>query len=338
MTEFWQTVFPTPGRNEITAQKAEAAGWDGIVFPDTQCLAGDIYSAMCLAAKATSRLKIGTAVTNPITRHAAVTASAISTVQVESGGRAILGIGRGDSSLGYIGRSPAPVGTLDAYVDALQRYLRGDAVDIDGYSSRIQWLDDDHLARHPKPPVDIAATGPRVIGVGARLADRLTFALGANPDRIRKAMSDARRERESSGSDPDTIEFGAYINIACDDDIARACSIVRGSVGTYAHFTGMSKSNSTGLQDAAIFESIGSNYDMANHARGDAGHMKDVPDEFISRFAVTGSTAYCIDRLAEIASLGINRFVLLTGSRGGVPGAMAASQQRLTEEVFPAFR
>lgn len=68
---------------------AERDGWDGLYFPDTQCLAGDIYSAMCLAAKATKHLKVGTAVTNPVTRHPSVTASAIATVQVESDGRAV---------------------------------------------------------------------------------------------------------------------------------------------------------------------------------------------------------------------------------------------------------
>ena len=108
MTEFWQITFPMPGRSETQARAAEEKGWDGLFFADTQCLSGDIYSAMCLAAKVTTTLQVGTAVTNPVTRHPAVTASAISTVQVESKGRAVLGIGRGDSSLGYIGRKPAP--------------------------------------------------------------------------------------------------------------------------------------------------------------------------------------------------------------------------------------
>ena len=102
MTEFWQITFPMPGNSERAARSAEDHGWDGLYFADTQCLSGDIYSAMCLAAKATSRLKVGTSVTNPVTRLPAVTASAITTVQVESDGRAVLGIGRGDSSLGYL--------------------------------------------------------------------------------------------------------------------------------------------------------------------------------------------------------------------------------------------
>ena len=182
MAEFWQLTFPTPGNSENVARRAEQGGWDGQYFADTQCLSGDIYSAMCLAARATTRLKVGTSVTNPVTRHPAVTASAIATVQVESGGRAVLGIGRGDSSLGYLGQKPASWRTLETYVDQLQRYLRGDAVDLDGYASRNMWI---QSSGQPKVPVDVAATGPRVISLGARLAERVTFALGADAQRIR---------------------------------------------------------------------------------------------------------------------------------------------------------
>lgn len=48
MAEFWRISFPVPGQSELMAQSAEQQGWDGLFFPDTQCLSGDIYSAMCL--------------------------------------------------------------------------------------------------------------------------------------------------------------------------------------------------------------------------------------------------------------------------------------------------
>ena len=45
----------------------------------------------------------------------------------------------------------------------------------------------------PKVPLDVAATGPRVIGVGARHAERITFAVGASHDRIRGSVERARQ-------------------------------------------------------------------------------------------------------------------------------------------------
>ena len=335
MAEFWQLKFPIPGQSETVARAAEEAGFDGLYFADTQCLSGDIYSAMCLAARATTRLKVGTAVTNPVTRHPAVTASAIATVQVESGGRAVLGIGRGDSSLAYLGQKPASWRTLENYVDQLQRYLRGEAVDLDGYASRNMWI---QKSGQPKVPVDVAATGPRVISLGARLADRVTFAVGADVSRMRAALGAARSARESAGLDPAGISLGAYINVGCHPDVGQAREIVKGQVGSFAHFTGMSGENSRGLQDAETFRHIGANYDMANHGLAAGRHLQAVGDDFISRFAVTGSPSYCVDRLGELIELGLDRLVLLTGSRDGDQVRIAAGVERLGSEVLPQLR
>jgi len=70
------------------ARMLEDSGFDGIGIVDTQNLPRTRTPSCALAAHATKHLKLRTAVTNPVTRHPAVTASAIATVQAESGGRA----------------------------------------------------------------------------------------------------------------------------------------------------------------------------------------------------------------------------------------------------------
>ena len=109
MTEFWTISYPLPGTPEKSSQLAEKQGWDGILYTDSQNHNGDCYAALAIAAKATKRIGLGTGVTNPYTRHAAVTASAISTIQVESNGRAVLGVGRGDSAMARRGLRPSPL-------------------------------------------------------------------------------------------------------------------------------------------------------------------------------------------------------------------------------------
>lgn len=335
MAEFSYLAFPVPGTAAETARNAEAAGWDALGFPDTQNLSGDVYSALALAASATDRLMLGPGVTNPVTRHPSVTASAIASVQVESGGRAVLGIGRGDSALGYIGRQPAPVGVFERYLRDVQHYLRGEAVDIGDYESRNRWIADTGL---PKVPVDVAATGPRVISVAAVHAERITFAVGADPDRIAGAMQTARAARENAGLDPKDLSFGAYINCTANPDAARARHIISGSVGTFAHFTGMSGANSEGLRDRAIFEYIGANYDMPNHARIAAGHLSVVDDDFLERFAVAGPSGYCVDRLGPLIELGLDRLVFVTFSTDANPAEVADGNARLAAEVLPQLR
>ena len=84
-----------------------------------------------IAAGATTTLRLGTGVTNTSTRHPAATAAGIASVHVASGGRASLGIGRGDSALAHVGFAPAPVEELEAYVGVVRAYLRGESVSFD---------------------------------------------------------------------------------------------------------------------------------------------------------------------------------------------------------------
>ena len=100
-----------------------------------------------LAAAATERIQIGTGVTNPVSRDPAVMASAALGLQIESGGRFVLGIGRGDSSMAKLGRRPAPPAELDLYLERLRAYLDGEVVDREGEPSRIEWLDDVDVPR-----------------------------------------------------------------------------------------------------------------------------------------------------------------------------------------------
>ena len=91
-----------------TLRVEPSEGWTGLCFADTQILSGDPYVGLAVAAAVTEELRIGIGVTNPWTRHPVVTASAIESANLESGGRVELGIGRGDSSLAYLGLAPRP--------------------------------------------------------------------------------------------------------------------------------------------------------------------------------------------------------------------------------------
>jgi 5,10-methylenetetrahydromethanopterin reductase len=80
------------------------SGWasNGLLLADSQNLVGDVFVELGVLARATRRLGLGTGVINPVTRHPAVTAAAIASLQLGSGGRAVL-VGRGDSSLTQLG-------------------------------------------------------------------------------------------------------------------------------------------------------------------------------------------------------------------------------------------
>ena len=75
--------------------------------------------------------------------------------------------------------------------------------------SYLRWLRPDR----PKVPVDVAATGPKVIAVGAALAERVTLAVGVDRDRVRWGIELARAARAEAGLSADGLGLGAYVPI-----------------------------------------------------------------------------------------------------------------------------
>src|SRR5215472_17348963 len=88
-------------------EEIEGLGFDHLWLTDSSLHVRNCYAYLTLAAARSSRLMLGTAVTNPITRHPAITASAAATVDELSSGRMILGIGAGDRPLFALGSRPS---------------------------------------------------------------------------------------------------------------------------------------------------------------------------------------------------------------------------------------
>src|SRR3979409_1352882 len=114
--ELWTTGVASPRGSARAAKQLEDAGWAGFQVVDSQNLSGDPYVALALAATVTSRLGLATGVTNPYTPPPSAPACSIASVQSVSKGRAVLGIGRGDSALAHLGLAPAPVPVFARYL------------------------------------------------------------------------------------------------------------------------------------------------------------------------------------------------------------------------------
>ncbi|HMD45629.1 MAG TPA: LLM class flavin-dependent oxidoreductase [Acidimicrobiales bacterium] len=336
MVEVWTAGAHVAGTAGAVARAAERDGFDGISFGDTQHIAADPFGGLCVAARETTRLGLMVGVTNPVTRHPAVSAAAIATVQVESGGRAILGIGRGDSALGHLGRPPAPVAVLEDYLDRLQGYLAGETVDADGYPSQIPWI---ARTGQPKVPVDVAATGPRMLALGAARAERVTVNVGAEPARVAWALEVARRARASSPGAGRPVSLGAYLVVAAHPDAAVARDLVRGPLAAYAHFSGMpgSPRQLLSADDRAVVEAVTADYDLSGHGQRSARHVAHLDDAFVERFGVAGTPEHCVGHLGDLVDLGLDRLVVVEGRDAAAPGAQRTAHRVLVDEVLPAL-
>ena len=351
--EFWTMGGSRPSSGDPTvfssvrqAVRAEELGYDGIVYVDSQNLVADCYVVMALAAHATTHLKLGTGVTNSYTRHPSITASAIATVQAESGGRAYMGIGRGDSALAHLGLAPHAVEPFERYLEELQAYLRGDEVPFEGgdvaalgladspTASRIGWI----ASVGPKVPVDVAATGPRVIAAAARHADRVSLNVGAGVERTRWGMEVARAAREEAGL-PSEIPFAAYLPLVVHDDPEEAMRIGAGQVSLFARFSNM-YGTVVGPADAEqrdVLGAIHDAYDMHDHGRPGSAQAAAVTAEFERSFGVFGPPDYCVERLSQLIELGVDRFIL-RGSPLDPANPDSVSSERFVQDVVPQLQ
>ncbi len=356
--QFWTVRLALPGTIATAARRSEDEGWHGLALGDSQNIAADPFIELALAGAATTTLGLATSVTNPVTRHPAAMATAIATVQAESAGRAVLGIGRGDSALAHLGRAPAPVAVFERYVEHLQAYLRGDEVPFDQLggdqavaasadtlelagsptTSALHWLP----AERTKVPVDVMASGPRVIEVAARLADRITFTVGTDPARLRWALDIARRARSSAGLTFTDDALGVFLPIVVHDDRATARQLASGAVASIARFSVMHGTVSGPASDGQrqSLEAVRTSYDMNRHFRDGSPQAAALTDEVTDAFGIAGPAGYCIDRLAELLDLGIRRIVVSPGAAatGSTRDELRNSRHRLVSEVIPALR
>ena len=355
MVEVWTHGVASPRGIKRIATDLEANGWDGLCVVDSQNLSGDAYVSLAIAATVTKQIGLGTAVTNSVTRMAAATAAGIASVDRVSGGRAILGIGRGDSALAHLGLAPARLKQFETYVSHLQTYLRGDAVPFDEIEipdniapsvanlgmadepkeSRMEWL-----AGGRKVPVEIAASGPKVIEIAALHADRIMFTLGADEDRIAWGIGVAREARIKAGLDPDGIAFGAYINCACGQNMDLRRDLVRGGLATFARFSVMHGKPNGPMSGAAenALRKLHEMYDMRMHTKDDSRQAVALPPEFIDYFAIVGTPEDCLRRLTRLTALGLDKLFFGVMFRMLQTPEGIAAKSLMEKEILPTLK
>jgi 5,10-methylenetetrahydromethanopterin reductase len=350
MLEIWRAGGSTTGFTEAQANAVEAEGWDGQMFMDSQSLSIDPYVLMGAWARATTRLKLSTGVTNPLTRNLAVTAAGAASVHAISGGRAVLGIGRGDSALAYLGLAPAPLAGFEAALKTLQALLsghevaftatgeRGNARSLETLSlgarpqsAQLKWLPADL----PKLPLDVAATGPKVIAMAARIAERVTFSVGAEPERLAWAL-DLARTAAGQGA---PVSYGAQLVVVCHPDPEIALEQAMIMAPPLARFQVMEGAAAGPGGDNASLGAVRAGYDMNKHGgvleKNKLTHGALSPD-FVSRFAIAGTPDHCTERLLELRRAGLDRFVIV--GPGFYPPQWGETRNLFAREVIPALR
>ena len=265
-----------------------------------------------------------------------------------SGGRATLGVGRGDSALAHLGFAPAPLADLARFVCTTRAYLRGEPVafdDLRAYErdgarsidmlglangpvdSRLHWLPTD-LA---PVPVDVVATGPRALALAGAAADGVWLAVGADRERVAWAASAA----VAAGA----TRLAAFVNVVSHPDLATARRLASGGLTTFARFSAMDGRVRTPIDDVSkqTLRNVHAAYDMERHTRAGSPQAAQLTDEFIDSFGVVGSPEHCVGRLRDLAELGIERFIIVGPSVDADRDAARLARQVFVDAILPAM-
>jgi len=296
------------------AQLAEDVGFSLVGVADSQSVFRELYSTMALCAQATGRVRVGPCVTNPVTRHPAVAASGIATIDDIAPGRAFFGIGSGDSAILNLAERPATLADMRAYVEAVRALQATGTTTWRGRTARLTWA--------PRAvPIYLSAEGPRTLELAGEIADGVFVNVGLEPSLVRDAVAHIHAGARRAGRDPSTIDLWALVRANVTDDIAAGVEEIRMELASNAHhvfrFTLEGKHVPGELADA--IRRVQKGYQPAAHeALGSSPNARLLEAEpalcayLAARFGVVGPAAACAEKLRGVVEAGIDG-LLVTG-------------------------
>jgi probable F420-dependent oxidoreductase len=332
MLDFGATFLPDPpsGRFVERVVRAEELGFSHGWTYDSHILWQEGYVFLTLAATATSRIKLGHCVTNPGIREPTVTASAYATLQDLSGGRMVMGIGRGDSSRRVVGLDPVPVAQFERSLEMIKDLMNGREVEWNGRTLQLDWAQG-----RPEIPMYVAGYGPRALGVAGRVGDGVIIQL-ADPEITRWIIERARVAAGELGRDPDALAPIVCAPAVVDADLPRwreetrwFPAMVSNHVKDLIARYGTDGEIPTALTEFALAVE---EYDYSEHSRVGASHGQYISDEIVDRFCLLGDSDQQIARLRELEQLGVRQVNLYL-----MTSEFDKTMERYGQEIIPQF-
>ena len=285
-------------------------------------------ATLCGAAGAvTERIRIETAATNHNTRHAIVTAAFAATMQSLTGGRFVLGLGRGIAPLqDAFGIGRITTAQMEDFANLMRRLFRGEVVmGHDGPAGRFPLLHvasdlDEHL------PMSLVAFGPNTLELGGRCFDEVvlhTFFTDATTERC---VATVKRAAEQAGRDPDEVKvWSCFATIGDHIPEDRRLMKTVGRLGTYLQGYGDLLVGTNGW-DPAVLERFRADPVVqsvpALDMRATTEQLEHVatllPEEWLAPSA-TGSPEQCVDAIRNQFDLGCDGVIL----HGATPTELA---------------
>ena len=332
-------LLPTydPDRLAVLAEIAEGAGYDDLWLADERFFR-EVYSSLTLCALVTRRIRLGPCVTDPYSRHPALTAMAIATLDEISKRRAVLGIGAGVSGFRELGvdAGRSAVAIREA-VELIRRLLAGETVTVKGRA--ISFADGRLDFAPPRADLPIYVASQRAAGcrVAGRLADGAIMQGALAEPLVRFFRETVHGAAREAGRDPARVALVSRLNVCVADDRVAARDVMRPTLvrsmsaqrPDFFTFRTAGLTLSAGLRDKVL--ALPYTHDPAPLRAVAPG----VPDEFVDAVTLTGPPDVIAPEVVRLARSGITEIMVYPLA---VDGHIETTIERFQGEVMPRVR
>lgn len=291
-------------------RKAEDAGFAMVMNGDTPALKGDHFIGLTVIAQETTHCRLGSYMSNPVTRHPAVAAAAIASVNEISGGRAHLGLATGDSGVYNFGLTAARLSEMEEYILAVRAMVRGEEAIYHGNTMRLNWY-------AQNIPIYMAPGGPKGLELAGRIADGVFLETGFLPEVVEDTLHRIEDAANRAGRSIDDIDIWwharACIGSSRDDAIDQIRSGLLGIGNRLARFQQEGKFISDELWPK--LRELKQRYDFMGHHESttkgapqqNAAMLEELGlrDYLADRFGIVGTPEDFVTRLIELRSMGV---------------------------------
>ncbi len=293
----------------------------------------ETYAYLGAATQHSRRLRLGTNVVNPLSRHPAVNLAGITTIDDLSGGRAGYGVGLGsDHYLRELGESPATRQLVGDMVRQTRRLLAGETVTFEGERFSLREARLRYYTMRRGIPIYVAATGPRMLELAGEVGDGVFVHVGAHPRTVAYARERIRAGAQRGGRRVEDLDVSLFLFCSigpdpaeCLADCRMAAALIVSRVPDYAREMGY---------DPALVARIRDTWKRTSAM--EAGRL--VPDAWVRDLALVGSPRDVARQLEALAADGARHVTILP--RGHVEGGRPRIEtvRALAEHVIPRFR
>ena len=323
-----------PARLIHLAQLQEAGGYETFWYADERFFR-EVYSGLTLVARHTRHLQVGTMVTDPYTRHPALTAMAMATLDEIAGGRAILGLGAGVAGFAEMQiarRKPAQA--MRETIAIMRQLLRGETVDYAGEVITFEHGRLDFQPVRPHIPVYIASNGPMGLALAGEIAEGAVMQSAVAPALVDWFLMQVRRGAARAERPLDAIDVVARMNVCIHEDARVAKDVMRPTVARiliaqqprFQTFETAQLDISPRLRE--MIAALGYTHDPALLAPLAAL----VPDSFVDALTLAGSVDEVSTRVVDMVQRGIRHVMIYPIAPDGDVERII---QRFAQEVVP---